>query len=427
MKNRIIMAPPSPNVASHEGLVTRDFVDWMRPFARGGAAVIYVGNASIDRTECFDEDYQLDLREDKASCRFPGMPKWPPNTAATHPWKSTTTARIPLLKLSGAPISASPIITASEISRAKRLGRAPIPAIEMTHEKIAETVEKYAMAAYRMQQAGMNICLVHGGHGNLISQFTSPLYNNRTDEYGGSLENRARFAIEVCKAIREKCGPNFIIDFRISADEIAPEGMHFPETLELIGILKDYIDMLNVSAGLHSDFDFKYYRNWCQNYMMERGYNVHYARKIKERYPDLLVTAVGSIVSIDMAEEIIGNGWADFVAMCRPLMADPEMPRKYALGRPEGRRPCLRCDACAGRLFPSRPLNCAVNPYLGMVFEFKDGRVPKAPVKRKSPSSAAALPAFRQCWHFASAGMTSLFMKKRQAGRQLDRCSCTLI
>ncbi|HHU29261.1 MAG: FAD-dependent oxidoreductase [Bacillota bacterium] len=384
LKNRIIMAPPSPNVASHEGLVTRDFVDWMRPFARGGAAVIYVGNASIDRTECFDEDYQLDLREDKSILPL----SWYAEMAAqygchasleiNHNGKDTAPEAI-----GRPPISASPIITASEISRAKRLGRDPIPAIEMTHEKIAETVEKYAMAAYRMQQAGMNICLVHGGHGNLISQFTSPLYNKRTDEYGGSLENRARFAIEVCKAIREKCGPNFIIDFRISADEIAPEGMHFPETLELIGILKDYIDMLNVSAGLHSDFDFKYYRNWCQNYMMERGYNVHYARKIKERYPDLLVTAVGSIVSIDMVEEIIGNGWADFVAMCRPLMADPEMPRKYALGRPEDRRPCLRCDACAGRLFPSRPLNCAVNPYLGMVFEFKDGRVPKAPVKKK--------------------------------------------
>ncbi|NLN07561.1 MAG: FAD-dependent oxidoreductase [Firmicutes bacterium] len=384
IKNRIIMAPISPNVASQDGYVTRDFVDWMRPFARGGAAIIYVGNASIDRSECFDELCQLDLVSDK--CILPLS--WYTEMAAqygclasleiNHNGKDTAFEAV-----GHPPYSASPIITASEITRAKKLGRDPIPAIEMTHEKIAETVEKYAMAAYRMKQAGMKICLVHGGHGNLISQFTSPLYNKRTDEYGGSLENRARFAIEVCQAIREKCGPDFVIDFRISADEIAPEGMHFEETLELIGLLKDHIDILNVSAGLHSDFDFKYYRNWCQNYLMPRGFNVHYARKVKEKYPDLLVSAVGSIVDLDMAEEIISNGWADFVAMCRALMADPEMPRKYALNRPEERRPCLRCDACAGRLIPPRPLNCAVNPYLHMVFEFKDGRVPKAPVKKR--------------------------------------------
>ena len=383
-KNRIIMAPPSPNVASHDGFVTRDFVDWMRPFARGGAAVLYVGNASIDRTECFDEDYQLELNDDRAILPL----SWYAEMAAqygchasleiNHNGKDTAFEAV-----GHPPYSASPIITASEYTRAKRLGRDPIPAIEMTHEKIAETVEKYAMAAFRMKQAGMNIVLVHGGHGNLISQFASRLYNKRTDEYGGSLENRARFAIEVCKAIREKCGEDFVIDYRISADEIAEDGMHFEETLDFIELIKPYIDIINVSAGLHSDFDFKYYRNWCQNYLMPRGYNAHYARDIKKRHPDLLVTAVGSIVSLDMAEQYISEGWCDFVAMCRPLMADPEMPRKYAMNMPEERRPCLRCDQCAARLFPPRPLTCAVNPYLSMVFEFKDGRVPKAPVKKK--------------------------------------------
>ena len=178
----------------------------------------------------------------------------------------------------------------------------------------------------------------------------------------------------VCDAIREKCGEDFVIEFRISADEIAEEGMHFDETLELIGLLKDHIDIIHVSAGLHSDFNMKYYRNWCQNYMMDRCFNVHYARKVKERYPDLLVNTVVSITSLDLAEEIIGNGWADFVAMCRPLMADPDMPRKYAENRPEDRRPCLRCDSCTKHL---------MNPISGMTSELKDGLVPKAPEKKK--------------------------------------------
>jgi 2,4-dienoyl-CoA reductase-like NADH-dependent reductase (Old Yellow Enzyme family)/thioredoxin reductase len=382
-KNRITLAPPSPNVASQDGTMTRDFVDWMRPLARGGTSILYVGNATVDKLECHDEETQIDLGTDKCVLTL----SWYAEMAAqynchasfevNHNGKDTAFETV-----GHPPYSASPIITASEYARAKKLGRAPIPAIEMTHEKIAETVDKFAMACYRMKEAGMDIALIHGGHGNLISQFMSPLYNKRQDEYGGSTEKRARFAIEVCDAIRKKVGEKFVIEFRISADEIAPEGMHFDETLKMIDYLQDHIDILHVSAGLHSDFDFKYYRNWCQNYMMPRGFNVHYAADVKKAFPNLLVTTVGSITSIDMAEDIIASGKADFVAMCRPLMADPEMPRKYAQNRPEDRRPCLRCDACT-RFFPPRPLNCAVNPYSGVFKEIKDGVVPKAPVKKK--------------------------------------------
>ena len=148
IKNRIIMAPISPNVASQDGYVTRDFVDWMRPFARGGAAIIYVGNASIDRSECFDELCQLDLVSDK--CILPLS--WYTEMAAqygclasleiNHNGKDTAFEAV-----GHPPSSASPIITASEITRAKRHGRGPIPAIDMTQEKLADTVERSAMAA----------------------------------------------------------------------------------------------------------------------------------------------------------------------------------------------------------------------------------------------------------------------------------------
>ena len=383
-KNRIVLAPPSPNLASPDGEVTPEFLDWFRMFARGGVSTLYVGNSSIDITECKDEAYQLDLSDDKCIlnlARFADMGKQYNCHASleiNHNGENTAFETV-----GHAPFSSSPNISSTERSRAARLGRDPIPAIEMSHEKIRETIEKYAEAARRMKQAGMDICLVHGGHGNLISQFTSPLYNHRSDEYGGSTEKRARFAIEVCDAIREKCGENFVIEFRISADEIAEGGMHFDETLELIGYLKDHIDILHVSAGLHSDFDMAYYRNWCQNFMMDRGFNVHYAADIKKAYPDLLVTAVGSITSIDMAEEIIASGKADFVAMCRPLMADPDMPAKYAHNKPEERRPCLRCDTCTKHLFIPKPIYCAVNPMSAMTSELRDGLVPLARKKKR--------------------------------------------
>ncbi|MDR0839610.1 MAG: FAD-dependent oxidoreductase, partial [Oscillospiraceae bacterium] len=111
-------------------------------------------------------------------------------------------------------------------------------------------------------------------------------------------------------------------------------------------------------------------------------FNVHYAADVKKRYPDLLVNTVGSITSIAEAEEILSKGWADFVAMCRPLMADPDMPKKYSANKPEDHRPCLRCDQCA-RFFPPRIINCAVNPISGITSELPEGTVPEAKVKKK--------------------------------------------
>ncbi len=383
-KNRITLAPPSPNLASEDGLVTHDFVEWFRMFARGGVCTLYVGNCSIDITESRDEAFQLNLNQDRGILPMTWFADMCKQYGAHASFEICHNGENTRFETVGhAPFSASPYISENEKVAAMINHRDPIPSIEMTKEKIDETVEKFGKAAERMKRAGMDIVLVHGGHGNLISQFTSPMYNKRTDEYGGDTKSRARFAIEVCDSIRRHCGEDFVIEFRISADEIAPEGMHFDETLELIGYLKDHIDILHVSAGLHSDFNMKYFNNWCQNYLMDHCFNVHFAADVKKRYPDLLVNTVGSIMSLDYAEEIIANGWADFVSMCRPLMADPDMPRKYAEDRPEDRRPCLRCNTCMKHLFIPKPIYCAINPISGMTNDLLDGVVPQAVTKKR--------------------------------------------
>lgn len=385
-KNRFVLAPPSPNLASPEGLVTHQFVDWFRMFARGGASILYVGNSSIDITECKDEECQLDLSKDR--CVLPLS--WFTEMAlefdchasleVNHNGKDTTFDAVGHL-----PYSSSPIPGDSEKMRAAMEGREPYIPIEMDQKKIDETVMKYAMACKRMQRAGMDIALLHGGHGNLISQFTSPHYNKRTDKYGGSLENRARFAIEVVEKVRELCGENFVIDYRISADEIIEDGMRFEETLKLMKILKEHgVDMFNISAGLHSEGLMKYMRYWLQSYTMPRGFNVHWTEKIKDYFQgDILLTAVGSIMNVDLAEEYLAKGFCDFIAMCRPLMADPDMPRKAAANHPEDIRPCLRCNACAMRLGGPKVINCAVNPISGLTSYLRDGQVPVAKEKKK--------------------------------------------
>src|SRR4030042_153982 len=381
-KNRIVLAPPSPNLASEDGKVTPEFTDMFRSFARGGAGVINVGNSMIDYKEARDEERQLDLSSDdcilpltryaEACLAFGAQP----NLEINHNGKDSQ-----FEKTGKQAISASSIIALNEILQARMHGRKPIPTIEMDHAKINDTVVKYGMAAYRCKKAGFNMAMIHGGHGNLISQFSSPLYNKRTDDYGGSLENRARFTIEVLDKVRELCGEDFVIEMRVSADEIHPDGMHFEETLKYIELVKDRIDILHVSAGLHGEFE--YMRNWWQNYMMDRMYNVHYAADIKKAFPDLIVATVGSIMNIRMAEDILASGKADFVAMCRSLLADPEMPRKYALGREDDHRPCLRCQYCGRGLLVSAVFNCAVNPYLGNEREFPEGKVRKAEKKKK--------------------------------------------
>lgn len=384
-KNRLEQAPPGCFFAGDKnGFCTQELVSYFRQYARGGVAICSIGNCTIDVTESSDEPGQLQLQDPgcvhplkyfSEMCRSYGAHG---SLELTHNGKDTAYEAI-----GRAPYSASSFITLAERRRAEMLGREPVPTIEMSREKIRETVEKYATAALHCKQAGMKMCMIHGAHGNLIAQFASPYYNKRTDEYGGSLENRARFAREVLDAVRARVGEDFVIEYRISADEFHPDQMRFPETLEFIRYIKDKVDILHVSAGLHDLWGEPYYMRYLlQNYTMDQMYNVHFAEKIKKAYPDLIVATVGSIKDAAMAEEIIASGKADIVAMNRALHADYDMPRKYAEGREWEHMPCLRCQ-CFRMASPHTSKLCSVNPIWGRFTEYPEGRLPPAAVKKK--------------------------------------------
>ena len=283
-KNRLELAPPSPNLASQDAKVTPEFVDLFRVFAQGGVAVLCVGNSVVDIKEASDEERQLDLSTDDCILpltRFAEMCAGYGALASleiNHNGKDSDPG-----KTGRRAYSPSSLVPSNESWRSKLQGREPLATIEMDHAKIAETVEKYAAAAHRCKRAGLKMSMIHGGHGNLIAQFASPLYNKRTDEYGGSLENRARFAIEVLDRVRERCGEDFVIEYRISADEIHPDGLHLDETLRFVEMIQDKVDIFHVSAGLHGEF--VYMRNWWQNYLMDREYNVHYAADFQKGVP----------------------------------------------------------------------------------------------------------------------------------------------
>ena len=390
-KNRIEMAPTSPKFTDDKGYITTEHIDYFRAPARGGAAIVTLGNCSIDIARAQDEPRHVGLDSDDYIIGLSRLSDMFERYGTVGSLEINHAGRDAVPDLNGlvAPIGPSAGLLDKEVFRAKAAGRAPIPAIEMTRDMIRETIRKYVDAAYRCYRAGFRHLLLHGGHGNMIAQFASPLSNCRYDEYGGSPEKRARFALEILDGIRKKCGDGLVIEFRVSADEIHPDGMHFEETKNFLRMLEDKIDIVNVSAGLHSHLP--YYRNWFPNMYMPRMINVHYAAELK-KILRCKITTVGAIMNLANAEKILAEGWADFVAFARPLMADPDMVRKFAFNTPEESRPCTRCGYCGRRVGANKTLSCAVNPKLGREAELEDGEVRCARV-RKTVAVVGAGPA----------------------------------
>ena len=262
--------------------------------------------------------------------------------------------------------SASALPSGNEEYAAAMEGRLPIEVKEMNQDQISDVIQDYAKAAQRCMIAGFKMIMIHGAHGHLLSQFLSPLTNKRQDRWGGNLENRARFPIAVIDAIREKCGPELIIEYRTSLDEKDPNGLKTDEVIEFIKMIEDKIDIVQVSAGLLSVPELMHHI--IQPYYLPHMYNVHYAELLKKNIK-LPVTTVGSIMNLDNAEKILSEGHADFIAMARPFIADPEIIRKTAFGKQEKIRPCIRCNWCTGPGF-AFPVRCAVNPIAGRGIEY---------------------------------------------------------
>jgi 2,4-dienoyl-CoA reductase-like NADH-dependent reductase (Old Yellow Enzyme family)/siroheme synthase (precorrin-2 oxidase/ferrochelatase) len=338
--------------------------------------VVTVGNCSIDTTECYDEGNQIDLRDDgiiptlamfKEMCDAYGTIG---QIEINHNGAFQGNVADTIAGETGWGPSA--IITEAELVRAKMGNREPIPTREMSHEKIKETVKKFADAAGRCAKAGMKTVQFHGAHGNLLAQFLSPYFNKRTDEYGGSVANRARFACEVLDAVRAAIGEDVVIEYRMSSEEHAEGFAHFPEILEFVGFIKDKIDILMVSGGLHDTQGVpERMQPMVPPYTFPQMINVERAGIIKKTYPNLLINVVGGIKNPAQAEEIIASGKADFVSFMRALIADPDMPRKYASGREWEHMPCLRCtcmkiDRKTGRFMGP----CAVNPMANYLSPF---------------------------------------------------------
>lgn len=376
LKNRIELSPACHMLASHDGYVTREMVAYYQNLARGGAGIITIGESPIDFEYACGHEFQINLNDPKVINGLSVLVENVHRYGAKLSIEMTHCGRYVLNNKQT--IGPSNIPAEMEVLKARREGRKVRPVIEMTQDMIDTVIEHYATAANNCLRAGFEMVMIHAAHGHLIPQFLSPMTNKRTDRYGGSLENRARFAVEVLTAIKAKVGNKLAIEWRISANELVPDGLVEEDTIEFVKLIEDKIDLLHVSAGLLGES--RVIPHMIQPTYFPHCYNVHRAEKLKKALKVPIAT-IGSIHDMNEAEEIIASGKADVVAMARAILVDPEIVSKTIQGRVDDVRPCLRCHTCNKLTAAFYPIRCAINPILGKELTYVP--LPKADKKKK--------------------------------------------
>ena len=237
---------------------------------------------------------------------------------------------------------------------------------EMTKAQMDEVSQAFADTALKSKAAGFDGVELHYSHGYLHQQFLSFVYNKRTDEYGGSLDNIVRFPIETMQRVREAVGPDFVIGIRVSLDECTVDGMHADTAIQMTTQLVEtgLIDYVSATAGTYAAHaDQIPPGDYPENWLVEDGARLRAAlRKIS----DIPVFIVGHIVDPAKAESLIASGATDMVAMTRSQIADPEFCNKLRDGREDEINHCIRCNqACIARLMAGNAISCVVNPAAG--------------------------------------------------------------
>ncbi|MFC2067606.1 FAD-dependent oxidoreductase [Chloroflexota bacterium] len=354
VKNRIIKAPQETYLGAEDGSVTEKIIRYYEEIASGGAGLVIVEHTWIDNIASRAGSHQLGIASDDYIAGLASLARAIQNKGAKAGLQLSHCGRQKFVVTP--PIKAPSRIPWEEL----HLRGGPVPE-ELTFEETQEIVDAFGDAAKRIQSAGFDMVEIHGAHGYLITNFLSPRTNRRTDWYGGSLENRMRFLIEIITNVRTKVGPNFPMSVRLSGSEYEPDGVMIKDTIEIAKTLEKIgVDLIHMSGGNHHQMSYE-----VSPMGMPLGVHVWAAETIKKMI-QIPVVASGSIVTPKLAENILQKCKADFISLGRPLWADPYWPEKAEEGRPEDIRPCIRCnEGCLSRsvvLF--KPIRCTVNAAL---------------------------------------------------------------
>lgn len=358
-RNRFVMPPMVTNYADEKGAVTERLKRYLQARARGGAALIMTEAVYVSQAAKGFQN-QLGIHKDEL---IPGLKEL---TDSVHPYGAKIAAQ---LYHAGRQTNSS--VTGLAVVAPSRI---PCPVkqempTELTVAEIKEIVSDFRQAARRAKEAGFDAAEIHGAHGYLLNQFFSPYSNKRTDEYGGSYENRMRFPLEVVKSVREEVGEDFPILYRLSSAEFVEGGLTIEDTKVFAQVLVEAgINALHVSGGVYESSAMI-----IPPAAVPQGVYAENAAAIKKAIDSAVpVMVVGRIKSPWMAEKIIAEGKADLVAMGRALLGDPNFPNRVAEGRTLAIRRCIGCNqGCIDRLFQDKDIACMINPVTGHEEEYE--------------------------------------------------------
>lgn len=359
LKNRIIMPPMGTHYPHKDGAVSKKLIFYHVRRAKGEVALNIVEGTAVDSTGdgIFNELGIWDDRHIEGLSLLTSQIKANGAKAAIqlyHPGRQASSKRTGVQPIGPSPVPYHIFGRFVEVPR------------ELSIQEIEKLAGLFAKGAERAKKAGFDAAEIHGAHGYLICSFLSPFSNNRTDEYGGSIEKRAKFAIEIINAIREKVGKNFPLIFRLSGNEFIEGGLTLEQTKEIAVLLEESgVDAISVSSGNHNSF-----RWFIPPMFMPEGCLVPLAEGIR-KVVNIPVIAVGRIHDCEFAERILKEGKADFIAMGRALLADPDLPKKAREGRFGDIKRCISCNSCIDRMMINQDVRCMVNYETGIEDEIE--------------------------------------------------------
>ncbi|MEA2466617.1 MAG: hypothetical protein QOJ57_743 [Thermoleophilaceae bacterium] len=353
MKNRLVLPSLCDNMSDRAGGVTDQKVEYFRRRAEGGVGWINLGYAYVSRRGRGCTYFQVGVYGDEL---IPGLRRLTDTVhehdvrmgcQIAHAGRQTTHHYI------DGQTPEAPSALAEGV-----LGEVPE---EMGVERIAELQDEFAQAARRAREAGFDLVELHGAHGYLFQTFMSPLSNRRTDEYGGSFENRFRFLGETVRAVRKEVGDDFPVGYRISGSEFSEGGLTIEDTVETVQALeREGIDYVHISGGSYESFHMM-----IAPMGIGPGQLEPLAAEVKKNV-GIPVVSVGRYNTPELAERVLSDGHADFIATGRELLADPDFPRKARAGRARDIRPCIACEqGCIDRWVAALDITCIGNPETG--------------------------------------------------------------
>ena len=369
VRNRIVVPAMGTNYANESGEVTEQLLEYYEERARGGAGLVTIGSTGVDSPRCHAIARQLRIDDHRY---IAGLSK-----LATRIQNHGAAAFVQLHHAGGG------------TTRKKTQGHQPVvpSAVEgaynardphvLTTDEVADIADRHVDAAARAEHAGFDGAELHSGHGYLLEQFMSHRTNERTDRYGGDLEDRLTLILDIIERIRERTEPDFALSVRLTVEQFVPDGQGIEDSKRVAKHLADAgVDVINVTTGTYGSAP-----KTIEPMSYPEAWRAHFAEEIGE-VVNVPTIAVGVIRQPETANGLVADGVTDFVAIGRGHISDPHFARKAKKGRTDELNRCISCNiGCVGDgIFSHKPVSCSVNPTVGREAEF--AQLEEAPERR---------------------------------------------